>query len=79
MPNNQGSEDRRKNSERDYIMLCEMSNNMKNMVKAFDSHILDIKERLQDHENRVRYLERGFFLGMGALGLLQVGLKFFFK
>lgn len=38
-----------------------------------------ISEKQKDHEQRLRFLERGFFVAMGALALLQVALKYLFK
>jgi len=35
-----------------------------------------ICQDIQDHERRIRFLERGFWTAFGALAILQVILKF---
>lgn len=35
-----------------------------------------ITSKLIDHEKRVRFLEKGFYIAVGALGLLQIILSF---
>lgn len=38
-----------------------------------------ITSRQEDHEKRIRFLERGFYVAMGGLALLQIALKYFIK
>lgn len=33
-----------------------------------------ITSKLSDHEKRMRFLERGFWIAVGGLGLLQIAL-----
>ena len=37
------------------------------------------EKTVDDHENRLRFVERAIFICFGALAILQVVLKFFFK
>lgn len=32
-----------------------------------------------DHEKRIRFLEKGFWVAIGSIALLEIILKFFFK
>jgi hypothetical protein len=38
-----------------------------------------ISARQNDHEKRIRFLERGLYIAIGALGLLQIGLSVLIK
>lgn len=38
-----------------------------------------INDKLKDQETRLRFLERGFYIAMGGLALLQVALKYLVK
>lgn len=36
-----------------------------------------ITDKIQDHEKRVRFLERALWVAMGGFGLLQIAISFF--
>lgn len=72
-------DERRKMPERDHDLLININNKIHNLVEIYTHHMDEDVKKFDDHEGRIRFLERGFFLGMGALGLLQVALKLFFK
>ncbi len=38
-----------------------------------------ITGKICDHEKRVRFLERGLYIAIGGLGLLQILLSYFIK
>ena len=38
-----------------------------------------ISAKQDDHEKRLRFLEKGLYVAIGGLGLLQVFLKFFIR
>ena len=38
-----------------------------------------ITKRLEDHERRVRFLEKGLYLAFGGLVVIQVLIKLIFK
>lgn len=38
-----------------------------------------ISAKQADHENRIRFLEKGFYIAVGVLALLELLLKFWLK
>lgn len=38
-----------------------------------------ITDKLGDHERRMRFLERGFYVAIGGFGLLQIVLSYLAK
>jgi len=74
-----GKDRRRASRDTDHDLLIDINNKLHNMVDIYGRHVDDDVKIFDDHEDRIRFLERGFFIGMGALGLLQIALKFFFK
>lgn len=75
----QDSSERRKNNDEDHDLLININNKLHNLVEIFGGHAHEDKVIFKDHEDRIRFLEKGFFMGMGMLALLQIALKFFFK
>lgn len=62
--------------EREYQLLNDINNKLHNMME-----ILSIKEKIiekviDDHEKRLRFNEKAIWGGFGALGFLQIVLKF---
>jgi hypothetical protein len=38
-----------------------------------------ITAKQEDHERRLRFLEKGFYIAVGAIALLEIFLKIFWK
>ncbi len=77
MPEYDGK-DRRQHSE-DHDLLININNKLHNLVEIYSAHVKEDKEKLGDHEQRLRFLERSIFGWFGALAVLQLVLKFLIK
>lgn len=58
-------------------LLIRIDANVKNMAEGFRAHIDQDKLSFDDQDKRIKDLERVLWCGVGALGLLQLGLTFF--
>ncbi len=56
-------------------MRSETSEIIERLVRIETRLANGICQDLQDHERRIRFLERGFWTAFGALALLEVMLK----
>lgn len=58
-------------------MIVKELEEIKERLARIEARLADgLCEDVQDHELRIRWLERGFWIAFGALAALQVLLKF---
>lgn len=68
-------EERRKNMDRDHDLLTTINANLSTHMKAVEQHLLDDKEAFKAIENRIGWLQKIVFVGIGGLAVL----KFFIR
>lgn len=77
MPNNYDGSDRRKQNDKDHDLLLTINSKLNNFIDVFDGHAKFNQDVHDDHESRLRFLEKGYWVGIGALAILQIFLKFY--
>ena len=66
-----------KDSTSDHDLLIELKSEMVGL-RADVKDLKDVtKERISDHEVRLRFIERYMWLAIGALGLIEFGLQIY--
>ena len=69
-------EERRKlEIERDRL-LTQIDTKLTIFITSFDKHIVQNKLDFDSHDARIKGLERLMYLGMGALAVLNIFIKF---
>lgn len=71
--------ERRKMPSRDRDILIEMSSNLRNLVSVYEKHVSMDDTKHLDFELRIRSLERSKWLLVGAIAIVQIAIKYFFK
>ena len=57
-------------------LILKLETKLDNLIDTLNAHIEDRKVLYQDHESRVRFLERSLWIGFGGLAALNLVLKF---
>ncbi len=82
MAGNYGGEERRRQYDKpdnDHDLLINIHNKLNNLVDYSEDYKEEVDIKHEDHEKRIRWLERMMLIGMGALFMLQFVLKFWIK
>ena len=58
------------------IMLAEIHSDVKNLVKNFESHLIDDKETAKDIRDKIEFHQKIVYGGIGILGAIEVLSKF---
>jgi hypothetical protein len=57
--------------------VIRMHETLKHLTSRVDDIVLDLRVRIDNHEDRLRNLERNVWMGIGGLAVLQVVLRYF--
>ena len=76
MPKDNESGERRRSNDRDHDLLIEIKNQLGNLVKTTIEKNYEYEKKYDDHEERIRFIEKSMWIGFGAIAILQVVLKF---
>lgn len=57
--------------------VIRMHETLKHLTSRVDDIVLDLRVRIDNHEDRLRNLERNVWMGIGALAVLQIVLRYF--
>lgn len=82
MVNNYSGPERRRNLDQpdnDHDLLINIHNKLNNLADLSDQNKEEYEFKHDDHEKRIRWIERMMLLGMGGLFMLQFFLKFGIK
>ena len=66
-----------KDSTTDHDLLIELKSEMVGLRADVKDLKDGTKERIRDHEVRLRFIERYMWLAIGALGLIEFGLQIY--
>lgn len=58
-------------------VVIRMHETLGHLTKRVDEMMLDLRVRIDNHEDRLRAIEKHVWMGIGALAVLQVILKYF--
>lgn len=72
-------EDSRWRKDQDHDLLLNLDSKVNTLITIFEKNYQEKKERLDDHEQRIRFMEKSVWLGMGGLAILQVLIKVIWK
>lgn len=64
-------------SKEDRDLLIRLDEKVTNLATEVKDMRDETKMQVQDHENRIRMLERNTYIGMGALAVIQFLLAYF--
>jgi hypothetical protein len=57
--------------------VIRMHETLKHLTSRVDDIVLDLRVRIDNHEDRLRNLERNVWMGIGGLAVLQIVLRYF--
>lgn len=57
--------------------VIRMHETLKHLTSRVDDIVLDLRVRIDNHEDRLRAVERNIWMGIGALAVLQIVLRYF--
>jgi hypothetical protein len=57
--------------------VIRMHETLKHLTSRVDDIVLDLRVRIDNHEDRLRNLERNIWMGIGGLAVLQIVLRYF--
>jgi len=68
--------ERRNGVGKDHDLLTRIDANLINFLIEFKSHVIDDNKNFEEHDKRIKSLEKVFWCGVGVVLVLQVLLKF---
>jgi hypothetical protein len=57
--------------------VIRMHETLKHLTSRVDDIVLDLRVRIDNHEDRLRAVERNIWMGIGGLAVLQIVLRYF--
>jgi hypothetical protein len=57
--------------------VIRMHETLKHLTSRVDDIVLDLRVRIDNHEDRLRTIEKNVWMGIGALAVLQIVLRYF--
>jgi len=57
--------------------VIRMHETLKHLTSRVDDIVLDLRVRIDNHEDRLRTIEKNVWMGIGALAVLQIILRYF--
>jgi hypothetical protein len=57
--------------------VIRMHETLKHLTSRVDDIVLDLRVRIDNHEDRLRAIEKNVWMGIGALAVLQIILRYF--
>jgi len=61
------------------LILTEIHNDVKHLVKNFDAHVSEDKKVQEELKKQVDWNSKILYMGLGALAILNVGIRFILK
>lgn len=56
----------------DHDLLIRMDTNMENLTRKVEQHITEVKQQFADQNIRIALLERGYWIGIGILTVVNL-------
>lgn len=70
-------EDNREVYQKRDLILTEIHNDVKHLVKNFDAHVIEDKQLAEKLQKKLEWQSKILYMGLGAVALIEFGARFF--
>lgn len=60
----------------DHDLLVKIHTNLDNFISKFEDHEISDEKKFDKHDSRLTLVERGLWIGIGSIAVIQIILKF---